>query len=111
MMKMSTRYKFSAEEIAEIQEARRKNTDKRVERRLKAIEMRALGQSLEDVGHACEYHPSYITTLVAKYRDGGLAALVSLLRWRCMAQGRYPSDSGEYTLVFYSAVYSGNESH
>ena len=59
-----------------IQEARRKNTDKRVERRLKAIEMRALGQSLEDVGHACEYHPSYITTLVAKYRDGGLTAIV-----------------------------------
>ena len=76
---MSTRYKFSAEEIAEIQEARRKNTDKRVERRLKAIEMRALGQSLEDVGHACEYHPSYITTLVAKYRDGGLTAIVSVI--------------------------------
>ena len=75
-MKMSTRYKFSPEEIAEIQEARRKNTDKRVDRRLKAIEMRALGQSLEEVGHTCEYHPSYITTLVAKYRDGGLAALV-----------------------------------
>ena len=76
MMKMSTRYKFSPEEIAEIQEARRKNTDKRVDRRLKAIEMRVLGQSLEEVGHTCEYHPSYITTLVAKYRDGGLAALV-----------------------------------
>ena len=75
-MKMSTRYKFSSEEIAEIQEARRKNTDKRVERRLKAIEMRALGQSLEDEGQACEYHPSYITTLVAKYRDGGLTAIV-----------------------------------
>ena len=73
---MSTRYKISSEEIAEIQEARKKNTDKRVDRRLKAIEMRALGGSLEDVGRACEYHPSYITTLVAKYRDGGLAAIV-----------------------------------
>ena len=62
-MKMSTRYKFSPEEIAEIQEARRKNTDKRVDRRLKAIEMRALGQSLEEVGHTCEYHPSYIAHL------------------------------------------------
>ena len=75
-MKMSSRYKFSSEEIAEIQEARRKNTDKRVDRRLKAIEMRAMGRSLEDVGRACEYHPSYVTTLVAKYRDGGLAAMV-----------------------------------
>ena len=50
MMKMSTRYKFSAEEIAEIQEARRKNTDKRVERRLKAIEMRALGKAWKTWG-------------------------------------------------------------
>ena len=76
VMKMSGRYKFSSEEIAEIQEARKKNTDKRVERRLRAIELRALGQSLKDVGYACDYHPSYVTTLVAKYREGGLKAIV-----------------------------------
>ena len=74
-MKMSSRYKFSAEEIAEIQKARKRTADKRVDRRLKALEMRAQGQSAEDVARACEYHPSYITTLVAKYRKGGLAAI------------------------------------
>ena len=74
-MKMSSRYKFSSEELLKIQEARKGNTDKRVDRRLKALELRALGQSAEDVGRACEYHPSYITTLVKKYREGGLAAI------------------------------------
>ena len=72
---MSSRYKFSVEEIREIQKARKETTDKRVDRRLKALEMRALGQSAEEVGRTCEYHPSYITTLVAKYRNGGLAAI------------------------------------
>ena len=72
---MSSRYKFSAEEIESIQKARKRTSDKRVDRRLKALEMRAQGQSAEDVGRACEYHPSYITTLVAKYRKGGLAAI------------------------------------
>ncbi|MBR2749488.1 MAG: winged helix-turn-helix domain-containing protein [Firmicutes bacterium] len=72
---MASRYKFSSEEIVEIQKARKENTNKRVDRRLKALELRAQGQSVKEVGRACEYHPSYITTLVAKYRDGGLAAI------------------------------------
>ena len=37
--------------------------------------MRALGKSAREIGQVCEYHPSYITALVAKYRKGGLAAI------------------------------------
>ena len=74
-MKMSSRYEFSAEEIAAIRNARKETTDKRVDRRLKALEMRAQGKRSEEVAQACEYHPSFITTLVAKYRKGGLAAI------------------------------------
>ena len=72
---MSSRYKFSEEEVAAIAEARRTNSEKQVERRLRALELRAKGMSSKDVAAICEYHPAYITTLVAKYRAGGLAAI------------------------------------
>lgn len=72
---MSSRYKFSEEEIAAIAEARRTNSEKQVERRLRALELRAKGMNSKDVAAICEYHPAYITTLVAKYRAGGLAAI------------------------------------
>ena len=72
---MSSRYKFSEEEVAAIAEARRTNSEKQVERRLRALELRAKGMCSEEVAAICEYHPAYITTLVAKYRAGGLAAI------------------------------------
>ena len=43
MMNMASRYKFSEEEIKEIEQARRDNKDKRAEARLKALELRAKG--------------------------------------------------------------------
>ena len=77
-MKMSSRYKFSEAEITAIREARRANNNKQVERRLKALELRAEGKSAAEVGAVCDYHPAYITTLVAKYRDGGLEAITGM---------------------------------
>ena len=41
VIKMTFRYKFSEEEIKETEQARKKNTDKRAEARLKALELRA----------------------------------------------------------------------
>ena len=72
---MSSRYKFSEEEKAAIAEARKRNTEKQVERRLKALELRAKGMSSDEVAAICEYHPAYITKLVANYRAGGLEAI------------------------------------
>ena len=44
VIKMAFRYKFSEEEeIKETEQARKKNTDKRAEARLKALELRAKG--------------------------------------------------------------------
>ena len=72
---MGSKYKFSEEEIALITEARKRNTEKQVERRLKALELRAKGMRSNEVAAICEYHSAYITTLVAKYRAGGLEAI------------------------------------
>ena len=72
---MASRYKFSKEEIKAIEQARKENKDKRVEARLKALELRAKGASAEDAAAAAGFHAAYITQLVAKYRDNGLEAI------------------------------------
>lgn len=72
---MESRYKFSEEEITAIEKARRENTNKRAEARLKALELRAKGNSASEVAKATGFHAAYITQLVAKYRDHGLEAI------------------------------------
>ena len=69
------RYVFSEEEIAEIQEARGKNRDKNVDRRLKALELKAKGRTGQEIAEQTDYHPGYISKLGAKYRTGGIEAI------------------------------------
>ena len=72
---MASNYKFSSEEIAAIKAARRETKDKRADARLKALELRAEGMKSNEVAQATGFHPAYVTTLVAKYRDKGLEAI------------------------------------
>lgn len=72
---MASRYKFSEKEIELIEQARKTNTDKRVETRLKALELWAKGASCNEVSKATGFHISHITRLVATYRDNGLEAI------------------------------------
>ena len=72
---MGSRYKFSEDEIAKIEKERKANKDKRAEARLKALELRAKGMKSKDVAKETGFHPAYITTLVWKYREGGLEAI------------------------------------
>ncbi len=69
------KYKFTEEEIVEIREARSRNRDKNVERRLKALELRAEGRTGKEIAEITEYSPWYISKLVAKYREGGIEAI------------------------------------
>ena len=72
---MASRYKFSEEQISEIERARKSNKDKRVEARLKALELRAKGASAIEVSQATGFHAASVTRLVAKYRDHGIGAI------------------------------------
>ena len=72
---MAARNKITLEQKAEIEQARGKNKDKRVEYRLKALSMRAEGASAKKISEATGYHPAYISTLVSKYIHGGLEAI------------------------------------
>ena len=72
---MASRYKFSEEEIKEIEQARKENKDKRAEVRLKVLELRAKGASAKEVAAATGFHAGSVTRLVAKYRDYGIEAI------------------------------------
>ena len=72
---MASKYIFSEEEIVAIEEARKKNKDKRAEVRLKALELRAKGAKAQEVAEQTGFYPTTITRLVEKYRKGGLEAI------------------------------------
>ncbi len=69
-------YKFTDEERKTIEEARRKNRNKNVEKRLLALSLRASGMSSKQVAEKVGFHPAYITELISKFRKGGIGALV-----------------------------------
>ena len=52
VMKMASRYKFSAEEMKAIEEKRKENKDKRAEARLKALELQAKGAAAKEAAEA-----------------------------------------------------------
>lgn len=72
---MASKYVFSEEEIAAIVKARKENTNKRAEARLKALELRARGATAKEVSEKTGFYPTTITRLVEKYRKGGLEAI------------------------------------
>ena len=73
---MASRYKFTEEQIQELTMAAKANKKKDVDRRLRALLMRAKGNTLAEVAQATGYSFSNITKLVRTYRRGGLAAIV-----------------------------------
>jgi len=74
--KMEKKYRITSEQKSELEAARKANKDKNVEKRLKALIMRAEGKRSKEIGAACEYNPSYISQLVSKYVNEGLSAIV-----------------------------------
>lgn len=68
-------YRYSEADRQIIAAARKRNKDKRAEKRLYALELRAAGKSAEEVSAATGFHSAYITQLTAKYRTGGIEAI------------------------------------
>ena len=68
-------YRYTEEDKAIITAARKANKDKRAEKRLHALELRAAGKSAEEVASATGFHPAYISQLTGKYLAGGIEAI------------------------------------
>ena len=72
---MKKMYRYSKADLEKIVAARKKNKDKRAEKRLQALELRAEGKSAEEVSAATGFHKAYISQLTAKYQKGGIEAI------------------------------------
>jgi len=72
---MGKRYEITTAEKAEIEMARKLNKNKTVDKRLKALLLRAEGKTNNQIGAICEYHPAYVSKIVSTYRTEGLSAL------------------------------------
>lgn len=72
---MALKHTFSKEEISEIENARKINKNKRVEARLKALELRAKGLADEEIAKQTGFYPSTISRLVTKYKKNGIEAI------------------------------------
>ena len=73
---MACRYVFRGEQIEELSKAAKTNKRKDVDRRLRALLMRAKGNKLAEIAQATGYSFSNITKLVRTYRAHGLIAIV-----------------------------------
>ena len=72
VMKM---YRYTDEDRAIIARARKANKNKRAEKRLYALELRASGKSAKEVAEATGFKEAYIPQLTAKYVKGGIEAI------------------------------------
>ena len=72
-------YRYSETDLEKIAAARKKNKDKRAEKRLYALELRAEGKSAEEVSSATGFHKAYISQLTRKYRTGGIEAITGTI--------------------------------
>lgn len=68
-------YRYTAKDRENIAAARKANKDKRAEKRLYALELRAAGKSAKEVAWATGFHAAYISQLTAKYHSGGIEAI------------------------------------
>ena len=68
-------YKYTDEDRTIITRARKENKNKRVEKRLYALELRASGKSAREISEQTGFHSAYITQLSSKYQHGGIEAI------------------------------------
>ena len=75
------KYRFSEEEKEEIRLCREKVQDKKADRRLRALEMRAEGKRNKEIREETGFHVQYITKLVSRYKADGIKRIT---------ESRYP---------------------
>ena len=69
------KYIFSEEEKQEIRICRERIPDRKAERRLQALELRAEGKRNKEISDITGFHVQYITILVSRYKTQGLESI------------------------------------
>ena len=73
---MPKTYVISAEDCIKIEEARRENKNKQVEKRLRAVQLRGEGKKNHEIGDILETSSDMVSLWVASYAKGGIEALM-----------------------------------
>lgn len=74
---MPKTYKISAENAAQIEEIRKTNTDKKVDRRLYAVQLRGEGLTNDEIAQKLDTSKKMVSQWVSAYiNNGGISALL-----------------------------------
>jgi transposase len=69
------KYIFTEEEKQELQRCRKQNRDKKIDKRLEALAMRAEGKGNREISEKTGFHTQYITVLVSRYKANGIESI------------------------------------
>ena len=72
---MPKRRHFTEDQVREIETSRRKNKNKKIDNRLRALLLHAEGMKHRDIAGKTELAETYIGELVTKYLKGGISAV------------------------------------
>ena len=70
-------YVFTDEQLEEIKKARKENHDKRIEKRLEALQLRAEGKRNKEISDKTGFHIQSITVLVSRYKKEGINGIIA----------------------------------
>jgi transposase len=68
-------YQINEKQVAELESARKKNTNKNIEKRIKALLLRSQGKNRAEIALLTGFAKTYISKLVANYCNNGLSAI------------------------------------
>ena len=74
-MSMSKRYQFNEKQLVELEALRKRNKDKNVEKRIKALLLYAANEKCEKIAEQTGFVKTYITELVSRYRKNGISVI------------------------------------
>ena len=72
---MAIKYTITAEQKAEIEQARKAAKDKRTDAKLRVLIMRAEEARSKEIREMTDLHPAYVSAIVSKYIHSGLEAI------------------------------------
>lgn len=75
-MKMPKTYKITEDQMAEIRKCRKANSDKGVEKRLRAVQLRGEGLKDKEIALQVEAHPTVVSRWICQYTKLGIKGLM-----------------------------------
>lgn len=69
------KYIFTEEDKQKIEQARKENKDKQIERRLKVLSLRIEGKKEREIVELTGFHRSHVCSIISKYFKEGLSAI------------------------------------